>query len=167
MSYRLPDERMRGIRDIARKSVIFVDNGSISRINIFCHRHWPRWNRMTRIDKMIEDHAAWPSPDSPDDSRPYGQIIVTQDIDLTEDGYDTIEVSLLDPPDGLTMSGEIVHDSVKLTIVTMCQDAMEDDLDVMFAIYATGTSTIDESELRDVVTKGRIHIVAGPIEQGE
>jgi hypothetical protein len=49
----------------------------------------------------------------------------------------------------------------------MCPSAETDDLDVTFSAYATGVIDNDYGEedvqLRDVVTKGTLHIVAGPI----
>lgn len=166
MTYRLPDERYhdhrKRIDDTARQTVISVDNGTINRIAIptFFREHH---------DVKLHDHLGWPYPGHPDRScqLPPGCEFVLNEIDLPGDGYDAIEVSMIDPPDGLSFTGSIDYNVVSLNIVAMCQDAVTEDVDVTFAAYATGTIDNDYDEedapLRDVVTKGTLHIVAGPI----
>ena len=165
MGYRLPDERQQ-FRDVATKSDISVDNGTISRMSIPCNYGW--LERPPRHDRMMHDHIGWPSPDHPDRScqlppRRYGRIIAAHPIDLPGEGYESIEVSLLDPPEGLSMSGDIDYDVVRLSIAAMCPDLEERGADVSFAVYAVGESEELGTQLRDVVTKGTLHIVAGPI----
>lgn len=153
---------------LARHSIIPVDNGTISRISIPC---FSRGDRTPWHDRPRHDHEGWPEPDSTDDScqlppRCYDQVLVLEEIDLVDVGYDSVEVSLLDPPDGLTATGSIDGGTVQLVIVAMCQDAEREDLDVPFAVYVLGTVTDDEDterHLRDVVTKGIVHIERGPI----
>lgn len=152
-----------------RRSFIAIDNGTISRISIPC---FSRDNMVSPShDRNAHDHDGWPEPDSIDDScqlpPTYDRIIVMNEINLIDEGYDSIAVSLLDQPDGLTISGSIEGSFVCLLIVAMCQEAETVDLDVEFAVYAEG-STEDEdtgvvSNLRDVVTKGVLHIESGPI----
>lgn len=166
MGYRLPDERdvgcQRYIDDTARQTVISVDNGTINRIVIpsFFREHH---------DKNLHDHLGWPCPSHPDDScqLPPGHEFVLNEIDLAENGYDTIEVSMIDPPNGLSFTGSIDYNIITLNITAMCTDAITDDLDVTFAVYATGAIDNDYDEediqLRDVITKGTLHIVAGTI----
>lgn len=164
MSYRLPDAPPAGRKafieadDIAKQSLITVDNGTISRISIPCVYGRP----FTRQEKMAYDHAWWPNPDAPDRSN-YGRIMVINSIDLVGEGYDTVVTNLADDaPIGLTMSGSINYDMVELLITTMCASAEDEDVDVRFAVYVTGTDD-DDQQLRDLVTKGVLHIVAGLI----
>lgn len=166
MGYRLPDERYhdhRGrINDTARQTVISVDNGTINRISIpsfyqECH------------DRKLHDHLGWPSPGHPDNSCQLlaGNEFVLSEIDLEGEGYDAIEVSMIDPPEGLEFTGSIEYNMITFNITAMCPSAETNDLDVIFSAYATGTIYNDYGEedvqLRDVVTKGTLHIVAGPI----
>lgn len=177
MGYRMNDRHDRyvdEIDDLATQSIIMVDNGTISRISILCFygRHdvpIPHDGFVTR-----HDHLGWPSPDSIDRSyQPpmppaYGKVIVVNGIDLAGEGYDTVEVALHEPPSGLTATGELDGSTVRLTIVTMCNDAVTEDVVVPFCVYATGEHEEDDNtttQLRDVVTKGIIRVVAGPIGQ--
>ena len=60
MTYRLPDKppkRRRHLVDVATPSVICVDNGSISRIEIPCDYIHPACH-----DRMLHDHLGWPEP---------------------------------------------------------------------------------------------------------
>lgn len=170
MTYRLPEDRCQDhhkqIDDTARQSVIRVDNGTINRISIpsFYQEHRDH-------DKMLHDHLGWPYPSHSDKScqLPPGceHILVLNEIDLPNEGYDAIEVSMVDPPEGLEFTGSIEYNVITLNITVMCPSAETDDLDVTFSAYATGTINNDYDEedvpLRDVVTKGTLHIVAGPI----
>jgi hypothetical protein len=89
--------------------------------------------------------------------------MVINSIDLVGEGYDTVVTNLADDaPTGLTMSGSINYDTVELLITTMCESAEDEDVDVRFAVYVTGTDD-DDQQLRDLVTKGVLHIVAGLI----
>lgn len=166
MGYRLPDDRCpdrrKHIDDTARQSVIRVDNGTINHISIpsFYQEHH---------DRKLHDHLGWPSPGHPDRScqLPPGSEFVLNEIDLEGEGYDAIEVSMVDPPEGLEFIGSIEYNVITFNITAMCPSAETDDLDVTFSAYATGTIDNDYDEddvpLRDVVTKGTLHIVAGPI----
>ena len=171
MGYRLPDHRpdKKGhIIDLSRQSFIAIDNGAISRISIPCF-----YRKDIFHDRMRHDHFGWPYPGHPDDSCQLlpecSKAIVLNEIDLSGEGYDSIVVSFLDPPDGLTANGSIDHDTIRVTFISMCPSAKENDIDVQFSIYATGTigeEYEDEEtiQLRDVVTKGILHIVAGSID---
>lgn len=178
MAYRLPDKRRHFIVDKASESVIVVDNGTISRVSIPC-AYGPVHHHHCHHDREMHDHIGWPSPDSTDDSCQipdehrhhchFGQMPMVNEIDLAEEGYESVEISLLDPPDGLTVTGEIDYNVVRITIVSTCETANEENVDVPFSIYVTGSKTIEDGEttktfqLRDVVTKGILRIVAGPI----
>lgn len=169
MGYRHPDDRDRCCH--AHDSFIPVNNGTITRISIPCFSRddeRPPWH-----DRPRHDHEGWPDPDNPDESCQglppvYDQIIVMNEIDLVAEGYDTIDVSLLDPPDGLTVTGEISQNMVNLTVVAMCEAAEKKGLYVPFAVYAigtvTGTGGAEDLQMRDLVTKGTLHVCASPID---
>lgn len=167
MGYRLPEKRCdchaKQIGDIARQSVISVDNGSISRFAI------PSFYR-EHHDRNMHDHLGWPYPGHPDDScqLPPGCDFILNEIDLPNEGYTSIKVSMTDPPDGLTFTGTIDYNVISLTITSMCNAAVNSDIDVKFCVYAVGTIENgvygeEDIHLRDVVTKGTLHIIAGPI----
>lgn len=152
MSYRLPEEwdPRTVINDTAIQSVIRVDNGTISRITIPCVYDYA--HMASRLLLMTQDHLGWPSPDSADRSmQPY------DGIDLTDEGYDSVIITFLDPPDGLSAEGEIDIDLIRVTFDVSCASAEDEDVDVTFAINVVGDG------LNDLVTKGTLHIVAGPI----
>lgn len=169
MGYRQPDNR-RHLVDVADQSVITIDNGTISHISIPCFYGYGEYFPGRR-HRVIHDHFGWPSPNHVDQScqlpsERYDQIIVFHEIDLIGEGYGSIEVALFEPPLGLSMTGTIDGNYVKLSITSICSSAQEKDVDVKFSVYAIGRSddTYEPSvQLRDVVTKGILHIVAGPI----
>lgn len=197
MGYRLPDERGH-LDDVASRCVINVDNGVLSRFAIPCYYHKGRpWS--PRMHRMVHDHFGWPSPDNADKSCQLPStrcrwLPVVEGIDLEGEGYSSILVSMTDPPDGLSFGGAIDGNVVKLTITSLCEDAVEKDLDIPFCVYAlsenapivsdeteqeSSETSSDTSEndpnasydnehirtttLRDIVIKGTLHIVAGPI----
>ena len=155
--------------DTARKSVIKVDNGSISRIAIPCLYSW--FEPFQRIRRMHADHCGWPSPGHPDNSSqepasPFDVTLEIDQIDLSAEGYDRVEISLYDPPEGLSVDGTITAELVNLTIASMCPDLETESADVPFSVFAVGTTEDyghNSMQLRDVVTKGIIRIMPGPI----
>ena len=170
MSYRLPEKRS-GFRpchtshldDTASRTILTVDNGTISHIAIPCFYGEDH-------DRMAHDHAGWPSPRHPDRScqLPPGCERMAIPIDMEGEGYKTVEVSMIDPPDGLVISGEVKYGIVDLTVQVMCDSAVNDDIDVVTCIYVTGdfgSYTPEHAAIaaRDVVFKGIVHIVSGPI----
>lgn len=169
MGYRLPDRRAQ-IFDIATKSDILVDNGTITRISIPCFYH--RGKRPpVRHSRMMHDHVGWPSPDSPDRScqlpvptRPCPPL--PEEIDLPGEGYESIEIAFHDAPEGLSATGVIDRNIVRITLTAMCEAASSIDIDVPYSVYAIGTAPASYGgvSLRDVVMKGTLHIAAGPLE---
>lgn len=166
MGYRLPEKRdddwhKRHFLDVAAQSVIVVDNGTISRITVPCF-----YSNEVCHDKMAHDHRGWPHPGHPDRScqLPPGceKALVVNEISLADEGYSSVEVSMVNPPAGLTMSGEIDRNYVNLSVVAMCETAIETDAEVQFCVYITGQGS-GNRQLRDVVTKGKLKIVAGAI----
>ena len=169
MGYRLPAER-KGFRpchvnhldDTASHTILTIDNGTISYISIPCF--YEEYH-----DRVMHDHVGWPSPDHPDKScqLPSGCEHIAVPIDLKNEGYKTVEVSMIDPPEGLVISGTIDYGMVNLRIEAMCDSLTTNDADISICIYAVGDfgSYADEGPLivRDVVLKGNLHIVAGPI----
>lgn len=174
MGYRLPtfspqpsdpkSERW-PIVDHAAQSVIWVDNGTISRIPIPCFYQYR--NDLDRLVRMRIDHLGWPSPDHPDESCQYptAHDVVYEPIDLETEGYNAVVVALGSPPSGLTVSGQIDYNLVTLSINAMCSSAATADVEVPINVYVTGSKVIDgvTYQLRDVVTKGLLHIVSGLI----
>jgi len=169
MSYRLPEQREH-FYDVASQSSISVDNGTISRITIPCLYNIREIQN--RKHRMIHDHLGWPSPDHPDSScqlpPEHDFVIITDEVNLIGEGYTDIEIGLDDPPDGLVMTGDIYdYSNVVITINSMCEDAVKQDVVVPFSVFAIGVAYPDgetETELRDIVTKGTLRIVAGPTE---
>lgn len=139
--------------------VIPVDNGTIAYVTVPCYRI----NLDEPHDMMEHDHAGWPSPDSVDDScqGPWDHGGM-EEVDLNEAGYDSIVVSLLDPPSGLSVVGQIDGSKVEITISAMCESAVSDCLDVRFSVFAAGADE-DDAQLRDLVIGGTIHVIANPI----
>lgn len=178
MGYRLPDKRefdphLRHIPDVATHSLISVDNGTISKISIPCFYGCGEYH-----DKMIHDHFGWPHPGHPDRSCQlppcYSRVLELNEIDLPGEGYEYIDVAMLNAPSGLTFTGSIDYNIVTLTIVAMCNGAKENDIEVPFSVFAVKPRPDTELYLqsdddddydtrRDVVTKGTLRIVAGII----
>lgn len=158
MSYRLPPkpDRRAHIEETARQSLVRIDNGTITNLAIPCYRM--RGRILTWLEVMVLDHFGWPAPRRPDQSFQPFPPPSEDEIDLTEEGYDTVEICFVDPPEGLTATGTIDGSIVRVSITSMCESAETEDVDVQFSIYISGES------LRSVVTKGTIHIIAGPID---
>lgn len=173
MGYRLAEEREHSYRDhyshhhnakfidYAKPSVITVNNGTIVRMSIPCFYGRP----FSQYDRMVMDHLGWPEPGMRDCSH-YAQVFAINEIDLASEGYDQVIVSMNDRPEGLTITGEIDRNSVVLTIVSLCPNVSEEDVDVDFAVYVIGNYSDNDGhsfQLRDLVTKGILHVIAGPI----
>lgn len=158
MGYRLhlhPDRRVH-IRNAATQSVINIDNGVISNIGIPCY--YFRGEIITRIDIMRIDHCGWPSPGRPDRSfQPYCHHR-DHEVDFEAEGYEDVVIAFDDPPTGLQAYGTIDGSVIRVSITAMCQDAVSEDIDVPYAIYITGSN----GNLRSVIAKGTLHIIAGP-----
>lgn len=161
MGYRTPDREYDVvINDTARKSLIAVDNGTISHIWVPCYTaETPPMNPQPA--RMEVD--GFPGPPYPPCIEPFEP----QDLDLTERNYDTISVGIKNPPAGLVFTGSIEANVIKLTIVAMCPLAELRDVDVKFSVYAEGSANVIGDDevftVRDVVTKGTLRIVGGPI----
>lgn len=146
--------------------VLPIDNGTISHISIPCFRRPSHGHG--RRHRNEHDHRGWPAPDSPDDSCQDPWEDQEPDIDLLEEGYDSVEVSLLDQPEGFSISGQIDGNKVKLVITAVCESAETECVDVPFAVYLIGSEEVDGEDepvitMRDLAAKGIIHIIEGPV----
>lgn len=167
MGYRLHDDG-RPLRqtlvDIAEPIDLVVDNGTITRLFIPCSYVG---NHVTRRDAMMQDHIGWPSPDNPDMSFQPMNGSPVEPINLSGEGYDTVEVSVKDDTDGLSFTGVVDGSVICLTIEAMCTAADSDDFETSFSAYAVGSyedqHTGKEVRLRDVIVKGTLRIIAGTV----
>lgn len=169
MTYRLPNlppERRRHLSDVATPVTITVDNGTISRIDIPCSYVCP-----SPHDRPLHDHLGWPYPGHPDQScqlpSNVDKVILVNEMNLPDEGYTDIEVAFVEQPEGLSIEGDIDLDTVWLTIIASCESAITEDIEAEFAAYATGLGMDDDGNmtvpLRDVIAKGTIRVIAGPI----
>jgi hypothetical protein len=170
MTYRLPVDRSDSlpehIDDVARRADINVDNGTITRFYIPCSYVYEKG--YTRHDLMVEDHLGWPYPGHPDNSAqqlpPFKTYV--DELDMGGEGYTTVEVCLSEEIDGLDFTGIIDGSVINLVIEAMCSDAESNDLEVTYSAYAIGSFDDgygNQVDLRDVITKGTLRIIAGPI----
>jgi hypothetical protein len=157
MGYRLPPRpEVRHHYDAtAEKSTISVDNGTIAHLAIPCF-YW-HGQVLTRDYVMRVDHAGWPSPDSVDMSWQLWDV-PDDGIHLEDEGYTQVEVVLAsDAPAGLSATGSIDVNVVRVAITAECQDALTEDVETAFSIHVTGEG------LDDIITKGTLRVVAGPL----
>lgn len=93
-------------------------------------------------------------------------------IHLRKEGYTGISVALENPPSGLTVTGAIenrkndkgewVDDHIiRLSVTPKCKTVIDNDVDVRYTVFANGS--FDGRDVTHMVTKGVIHIIAGPI----
>lgn len=145
-------------------------------------------------DRHMHDHDGWPSPQHPDHIcqshchhhhddemwlddhvhgihhvRTYLDMRLVHPIHLTEEGYSKIVVAFDDKPAGLTASGRIDDAQdwvVRVDMHPMCEDAVKEDIEVPYTVFAEGTfkTASGSRSVRDVVAKGTLRILAGPME---
>lgn len=152
-------------KDHGMDVVLPIDNGTISHISIPCFRRPPFPPGRHRDE---HNHQGWPSPDSPDDTCQGPWDGDEPDVDLLEEGYDFVEVSLLDQPEGFSVAGQIDGNKVRLTITAVCEAAETECVNVPFAVYLLGSEKVEGKDepvvtMRDLAAKGVIHIVEGPV----
>lgn len=152
-------------KDHGMDVVLPIDNGTISHISIPCFRRPPLPPGRHRDE---HNHQGWPSPDSPDDTCQGPWDGDEPDVDLLEEGYDSVEVSLLDQPEGFSVAGQIDGNKVRLTITAVCEAAETECVNVPFAVYLLGSEEVEGEDepvvtMRDLAAKGVIHIVEGPV----
>ena len=182
----------RVLQDTATRNRTFVQNGATAYLAVPCWYHEVRSPQHTHVhDREWHDHVGWPSPGHPDGScqdayllnkgmggRPpyreaeggwvhpgrYLDFSQFAPIHLIEEGYGEVEVAFDDPPAGLHGSGWIDGDSdwvVRFLIEPMCPSAVKEDVDVPYTVFVKGN--VGGRPRRDVVAKGTLRIVAGPI----
>lgn len=161
MSYRLPPRpsgRMPVIHATTQSDVV-VDNGTIAHLAVPFFRKNGRI--VTREDIMRFDHNGWPYPGHRDHSWQPCMKFNSKPVDLNEEGYESVEIYFSEQHQGLTAVGDIERNIVRIDVTSLCPDAIDNDIYVPFSAYIIGNS------LRDVAIKGILHIIAGPINEGE
>lgn len=90
-------------------------------------------------------------------------------IHLKEEGYTTVDVVFKDPPEGITASAFIDDTEdwvIRVDIDLNCEEAISDDIEVPYSIFVNGSfkdSKTTTRTMRNIVAKGILHILAGPI----
>lgn len=193
MAYRNLDKKKpvrRVLQDTTTPNRTYVQNGATAYLAVPC---WYMEARPPRKvgphHRDHHDHWGWPDPVHPDEScqdtshldevyryheseqgwhRVYRLLDMSRliPIHLEREGYKTVEVAMERPPEGLTAGGRIDDFTVRFWFAPMCPAAVGTDVDVPYTVFAIGD--IDEGRgrtrhVRDVVTKGTLRIVAGPI----
>lgn len=96
-------------------------------------------------------------------------------IHLRQEGYEKVEVVFSEKIAGLEASGFISGHApedpkdqdwgddwvIRYSICPNCQSAVKEDKETDYVVFVSGT--VDGKKRRDVVAKGRLRIVAGPI----
>lgn len=183
-----PKPKRRTFHDTSTRNKIFVQNGVTGYFAIPCWYNEMRHPVHTRIHSVDHhDHIGWPNPDHPDhscqaahkhyleipyDHHHHGWHDVHHLIDMSsvfpihlkKEGYTSISVALENPPSGLKITGAIDPSNdwiVRLSVIPKCNDILDEDVDVRYTVFANGS--FDGRDVTHMVTKGIIHIIAGPI----
>lgn len=179
----------RVLQDMTTKNKTLIQNGATAYLAIPCWYQEIRHPQHTYIhDREWHDHIGWPTPNRPDNSSQaayalkntpylydkqeegwthpgrYLDMSTMYPIHLIKEGYTEVEVAFVEPPDGLVAHGEINPDSdwvVRYMIHPMCDSALEEDVEVSYAVFVKGV--INGKTRRDVVARGTLKILAGPI----
>lgn len=177
----------RVLQDTTTRNRTYIQNGATANLAIPCWYHLVRHPQHTHIhDREWHDHIGWPNPGSPDQSSqdayllkgaPYqyvdergGWSSSGRYLDLSQfypihlqaEGYEDVEVTFANPPEGLTASGYIDDHIVRFVISPQCDAAVTEDVDVPYTVFVKGR--VGSRLARDVVAKGVLHILAGPYE---
>ncbi len=190
MAYRKIEKKKpvrRVLQDTAAPNRTYVQNGVTAHLAVPCwYMPLDRPQHTHLHDREWHDHIGWPRPGKPDDScqdayllkaPPYkydearggwhhaGRYLDMSKctpIHLEREGYNQVDIAFADKPEGLTASGHIDDHVVRFSITPMCAGAVKEDLDVLYTVFVSGT--VAGRKARDVVAKGVLHILAGPIE---
>lgn len=188
-----PKPKRRNLHDTSTRNKIYIQNGVTGYFAIPCwynEMKHPIHTHLHNID--MHDHLGWPDPDHPDRScqsahrhhlhphhlsipydhkrhgwhAPHHLLDMSKvfPIHLKEEGYETISIVFDNPPDGLVGSGSIDSNDdwiIRLSIEPQCISAIKEDIEVPYAVFAKGK--FDNRKVSHMVTKGILHIVAGPI----
>lgn len=189
MGYRTtkrPKPIRRVIQDTSTLSLTKVQNGATAHIAIPCWYKIVNFPEHTHVhDREWHDHIGWPQPGSPDASSQDAYLIkgapyqYSEDrggwthagryldlsqftpIHLEQEGYENVDVAFANPPEGLEASGYIDDYVVRFTLAPMCEAAIDEDIDVPYTVFVSGT--VGNRKARDVVVRGTLRILAGPI----
>lgn len=193
MSYRQLKPHHRGhrvLQDTTTKNLTLVQNGATANLAIpcwYCCGDLPQHVRPHRVD--CHDHIGWPNPEHPDhscqdahidyidslvpinryDHHKRGWYPIRRHLDMSkffpihlkDEGYTSVDVTFVNKPTGLVGSGTIDDYIVRFTLEPRCIAAIEEDIDVPYAVFVNGT--LGKRKARDVVAKGVLRILAGPI----
>lgn len=169
------------IEDVATAGRILVTNGNHNTFAIPCYYYpTPIKPHNGPHCKDAHDHDGWPQPTKPDAScQPWefwgypieGYIprhgplqikdVKTIPIHLTEEGYTSASVAILDAPDGLEMAATIdpVDDwIVRVEIQADCEAAVYEEVHCRAAVRVTGPDRTDTLGVFKVI------ILPAPIE---
>lgn len=193
MAYRQIEKKKpirRVLQDTTTKNRTLIQNGATAYLAIPCWYYEVRHPQHTHVhDREWHDHIGWPRPDridmssqdayaigkhlyAPYDWPRHGWRIPHRYLDMSnaypihlrKEGYSNVEVTFVDPPSGLKAEGYIDQEDdwvVRFMVNPMCKDAIKEDVDVNYTVFVNGT--VDGHSRRDVVAKGVLTIVAGPI----
>lgn len=159
MGYRLappPPDNVVHIDATATKSVINVDNGSITHLTFPCY--YLNGELVSYFDIMRIDHLGWPSPDHADESWQPTDVCDEEEIDLLSQGYDSADVMFDYTGDGITGKAWIENNLVRVVVNVRCQEAQHDDIDVPFSVIIFNSD--ESTQMLSMVTKGIIHVSA-------
>lgn len=171
----------------------FVQNGVRAHIAIPCWYLEVRHPQHTHYhDRDYHDHIGWPDPKHPDHScqdayhikhphwkydrhlvgwhHPHRYLDMSNcfPIHLSKEGYTKVTIAFDNKPEGLIASGYIDEDQdwvVCVDFYPMCSAAIKEDIEVPYTVFLDGTFTTGKQtrQVRDIVAKGILRIVRGPI----
>ena len=154
--------------DHSTSTDIILDNGVVSRIAFPCYYAYYKdgipIHKVPRVGNIV-DHFGWPEPKRIDRScQPIG--LQVEPINLRSEGYNSVKLVLPDGvSDWLFVSSVIEDNVIRLIIRVQCPDAIEEQVEVPYSLYVTGTYsyTTDYAAVpiaaSDLVTKGVIRIL--------
>lgn len=154
--------------DHSTSTDIIIDNGVVSRIAFPCYYAYYKGGIPVHeipIAGMTVDHFGWPEPRRIDHScQPIG--LQVEPIDLLGEGYSSVKLVLPDSVyDWIDVSSFIDDNVIRLIIKAECPDAVEEEVEVPYWLYITGTYTYNTDytvtpiAASDLVTKGVIKIL--------
>lgn len=190
MAYRKlekPKRQRRVMQAAATENMIFVKNGVTANLAIPCWYYEVKHPQHTHVhDREWHDHRGWPNPNHPDRScqdayniknAPFkydckrggwhhgGRYLDLSNcfpIHLLKEGYESVSVFFEPYISGLKAYGSIDEEEdhvVRIRFEAASEDAIKQDVDVSFTIV------IVKDNARDVVSTGKLRILAGPIER--
>lgn len=159
MGYRLvppPPDNVVHIDATATKSMISVDNGTITSLAFPCY--YSNGQLVSYLDVMRIDNAGWPSPGHPDASWQPPCSYDGEPIDLASEGYDSADILFDYPEDDITGEASIDGNIVRVVVSVICYEAQYHDIDVPFSVIVFNSD--DSTQMLNMITKGIIHVSA-------